>query len=733
MAWPLSRNARKTGAVSAAPPEVRTSSLAVWRRASAPFALSRNARKTGAVSAAPPEVRTSSLAVWRRASAPFALSRNARKTGAVSSSHRKGCGVLLFSRWRASAPFALLCFLLSIVAASAAESGYLGSTVCAGCHTDIAATQAKTRMAQTWQGTTFSALPRPYSSAQREGPEPRIEYKAQRQGDSIQYSVTAPGLGDFSAPVSVAVGGSRHGVSFMVRVERIGNLPIERPALVQTRFQHSALTHGLALSPGLSAEKPADLETALGLVLSPQFETNCLTCHGEPLAPNTHETGVQCESCHGPGAGHLKVVGTAGGVKSQDLGILNPKKLTPTGKMAMCESCHRGFSPMSDPTPDDLLISNQTNALRNSECWRQSGGNFSCVNCHNPHNDRTREQVVADSVRTCLECHAASVQPHAAICPVNRVSGCTECHMPQRAKAWFQKSDHWIRVYPGGKSYKLEEAWKSQVTPRRLYLRIIATSDAEKAQEASAKLAAGESFFNVATQYSNDETAPGGGFLGDLAKEDLSPAWAASALRLDRGETSGVINGAGHYYILQRVERNFKIAAANHFDKAMQLRALGKKAEAKNELLASLRIDPRFIRALTWLGVTFAEEGNSDRAIGVLRFAAQVDPADPGAMFNLAVALEASGHMAEAESAYRKAKELEPDLVPVYLNLGGLLLNQEKVKEARDIFKQGLQMNPLSASLYYNLAQLEQKAGRREEAEAARKLSIRLDPRMKNQ
>jgi len=626
----------------------------------------------------------------------------------------------------------LLWFLLSLMVASAAESGYLGSTVCARCHKDVAATQAKTRMAQTWQGTTFSALPRPYSSAQREGPAPPIEYRARREGDEIQYAVTAPGLGDFSAPVSVAVGGTRQGVSFMVRVEQIGNLPIARPALVQTRFQHSALIRGLALSPGLPSEKPSDLETALGLALSPQFESNCLTCHGKPIAENTHETGVQCESCHGPGEGHLRAVGSGGAVETHNLGIVNPKRLPPAGKMAVCESCHRGFSPMSDPTPDDLLISNQTNALKNSECWRQSGGNFSCVSCHNPHDDRTRDQVVADSVRTCLQCHAASGRQHAAICPVNRVSGCTECHMPRRAKAWFQKSDHWIRVYPDGKIYKSQQAWKSEVTPKRLYLRMIATSDGEKAREASTKLAAGGDFFSVAAEYSSDETAPGGGFLCDLANEDLNPAWAASAVRLKGGETSDVISGAGQHFIIQRVERNFKIAAARHFDKAMELRATGKKADAKNELLASLRIYPRFIRALTWLGVTFAEEGNSERAMAVLRLATQLDPADPGARFNLAVALEASGQVAEAEAVYRKANELEPDLVPVYLNLGGLLLNQEKIGEARDVFKQGLQVNPLSAMLYYNLSQLEQKAGRREEAERALKLSIRLDPRMKN-
>ena len=67
-----------------------------------------------------------------------------------------------------------------------------------------------------------------------------------------------------------------------------------------------------------------------------------------------------------------------------------------------------------------LLISDQVTALKNSECWRQSGGEITCTNCHNPHQDAPHAVMVARAEKTCLRCHSATVTKHAGLCPVNR-------------------------------------------------------------------------------------------------------------------------------------------------------------------------------------------------------------------------------------------------------------------------------------------------------------------------
>ena len=78
-------------------------------------------------------------------------------------------------------------------------SGYVGRDVCAGCHKDIAASQARTNMAGTWRGLATTNLPATYSQTREEGPAPAITYSLKRSGESFKYRVQMPGR-----PVQVA-------------------------------------------------------------------------------------------------------------------------------------------------------------------------------------------------------------------------------------------------------------------------------------------------------------------------------------------------------------------------------------------------------------------------------------------------------------------------------------------------------------------------------------------------
>jgi hypothetical protein len=53
--------------------------LTLFRGTNVPHAVLRTLRKTGSVSSAPPEVSANSIAVWRRAAAPYALGMNVEK------------------------------------------------------------------------------------------------------------------------------------------------------------------------------------------------------------------------------------------------------------------------------------------------------------------------------------------------------------------------------------------------------------------------------------------------------------------------------------------------------------------------------------------------------------------------------------------------------------------------------------------------------------------------------
>jgi predicted CXXCH cytochrome family protein len=581
-------------------------------------------------------------------------------------------------------------------------------------------------MALTWQGKTPRESVLDSVETHLETPTPAIRYQVNRQPE-LTFSVALPDQKEQRFPVEVTMGGARHGLSLLARVAQLDKTALSRAPLVETRYLQYAPDHRLKLSPGFPKEKPANYETAIGRVLTPKFEEKCLSCHGAPAAHR--EAGVTCESCHGAGGEHPAAVAK----KSADKAILNPAKLPVAEQMKPCAQCHAGFSKVVDPMPDDLLISDQVTALSNSECWRQSGGRITCTNCHNPHQDAPRAELVARSERTCLGCHAATVAARAALCPVNRKNGCVGCHMPESdASKPFVISDHWIRVHPEQSVQVTQRsaAWRSKVTPEHLFVRLMVLDNAAKANAVYQQLAQGAAFFDLARANSLDAaSARNGGYLGDLTRKELDPAWAAVAVALQPGEVSAVVASGGKYYIVGRMPRNFREDAEARFNQAMEVRKAGNRQGAANGFLEALKIDPYLLRALTYLGVTYAEAGNPQVGSGILNVALRYYPQDPGAHFNLGIAEGAMGNAEETEE-YRKTLELDPDYVPAYLNWGSALFAKGQVDTAIAMYRRGIEVNPLQASLHYNLSLALEKANQNSAAAEEKALALKIDPAM---
>jgi tetratricopeptide (TPR) repeat protein len=242
------------------------------------------------------------------------------------------------------------------------------------------------------------------------------------------------------------------------------------------------------------------------------------------------------------------------------------------------------------------------------------------------------------------------------------------------------------------------------------------------------QLAAGALFFDVARTNSSDrESAVNGGFLGDVDLTKATAAWGEAAAKLRPGEVSDVIGGGGKYYIAQRMPRNLREDAEAHFNAALELRKSGDRGRSAAELLQALRIYPRFLRALTYLGVTYAESGDPRTASGILKLAIRLYPDDAGAHFNLAIAYGAMGN-AEEISEYRKALAIDPDLVLGYLNLGAALYSKGEYDGAIAEYRKGIEVNPLVASLHYSLSFALEHQGKNQEAKAETALAQNIDP-----
>jgi hypothetical protein len=168
----------------------------------------------------------------------------------------------------------------------------------------------------------------------------------------------------------------------------------------------------------------------------------CFSCHSTgpvtlaaDLAVVPHETGVRCETCHGPGAAHAR--------DPVHVRPVNPGKLPAARLNERCGNCHR--MPAGPTETPDLRnpwnMRHQPLLLAASACFQRSQGRLTCLTCHDPH--APLEHHITSYDRACVKCHAASKhsQPVAG-------QPCVECHTPTvKPTSNLAFANHRIAVY----------------------------------------------------------------------------------------------------------------------------------------------------------------------------------------------------------------------------------------------------------------------------------------------
>ena len=583
------------------------------------------------------------------------------------------------------------------------KTGYIGSRRCAFCHNDIAKSQAATYMAQTWRPISRATL------AASEGPAPAVEYRFFPEDSREMYQVQLPGASAVKVPIEATIGVDRS--TCLARVADIDGVPLARAALIEVRYYQLRDGGSLAPNPGTPSGKQPSYETALGRALSAGFEQRCRGCHGDPQRSPAHESGVVCETCHGPGQPHLDAISNG-----KPEGILNPGKLPGDKLVDFCGQCHSGFARVVDPRPADFIISNQVESLRNSECYIQSNAGITCLSCHNPHRQATANDPAYE--KACLGCHASEARK-AAVCPVNAKTQCISCHMPKIKRGTIEVTEHWIRVATASGDAHPATQNRSHIAPRRVYLRMILTRTAGEAATVEKQLANGEDFADLARRNSIDASASDGGYLGEIWIEKTDPAIAGAAGALAHGETSPPVPVRSGFAILRREPRDFRLIADSHVEKGSALLTQGDADGAMREFSAALAIYPSSLRALTRMGMVLGRQKQIPQALEYLNRAVRLWPDDPQANYLLGVAYGAAGRGDDEVAAYRRALDLDPDLTTAWFNLGSSLAEAHRPGEAVDAFLHGLDADPLAAALYYNLAVTYEQMGEHERARKA--------------
>ncbi len=353
---------------------------------------------------------------------------------------------------------------------------YVGDAVCAECHRAITDAYAKHPMGRSLAPIATVAQQQHYDPAHNNpfnaiGAQFRVDSRDGRVVHKQAY-VNTQGrvVAEGECEVQFVIGSGTRTFSYLI--EREGCV-FESPITWYSQKGQWGLSPGYGGDFG-HFERPA--------------KPACLFCHANAVKPVEHTTNryeqpvfrgmtIGCERCHGPGDLHVRQTRTGEGRDIRGETIVNPSKLEPYLRDAVCEQCHlqgesrigrrdRGvfdyrpglplhqfltvFVP-ANQTPGELKFVSHVEQLKSSKCSTATPGGISCTLCHDPHAYPNLEQRNAKHRAACLKCHTETTCKTPLPERTARGDHCATCHMTRAESADINHTaitDHAIRRFP---------------------------------------------------------------------------------------------------------------------------------------------------------------------------------------------------------------------------------------------------------------------------------------------
>jgi predicted CXXCH cytochrome family protein len=588
-----------------------------------------------------------------------------------------------------------------------AEDGYLDSGACAECHSQIAASYARTGMARSLglvnAGTAVSA------GTFRHDPSEQLFAVSLRGGKPYlkrqQSGADGSSVNILEAEMRYWVGSGLHARTYLSQTPS-GKL-IELPL---TRYAEKG--GYWAMSPGFDRPDHSGFSRKLAAA--------CLFCHtgyldaksqfkGQPVA------GIDCQRCHGPGRDHVGAVRAGQPADRVRSSIVNPARLSTERRMEVCLQCHlettshslpasllrpgrdrfsyRPGEPLSDyilhfDFADGAAPENQIDfvsapyRLALSACFRKSRGALTCTTCHNPHDIPRGTEAVRQYDQACRGCHATLTQHPAQ-------AGCAGCHMQKRRPSdviHVTVADHFIRKRPPLDSPDPNVEWNDgNSPPYRGYVALYYPPTLARTPGNELALAVAQ-----VKQQSN------------LARGLPELDALIARLRPERAE---------YYFELAEAWRN-----SGRPDRAIPL-----YDEAG-------RREPKQWRYAYALGVTQLAAEQPELARQSLQRAAALEPEEPDILKSLSYALIQLGAIPEAVAALRKAIGIDPEYGELRNNLGTALLKLNDLDGAEAALREAVRLRPEIAATHVNLASIVSRRGDQAQAKFLLERAIRLNP-----
>lgn len=142
------------------------------------------------------------------------------------------------------------------------------------------------------------------------------------------------------------------------------------------------------------------------------------------------------------------------------------------------------------------------------------------------------------------------------------------------------------------------------------------------------------------------------------------------------------------------------------FNKAHQLQRKGLLKEAVVVYEQLLSLNPRHKQALHFLGLCYAQLGQSEQAITTLKEALVLDPKNASIYNNLGNSYKMNKQPDEARINYQRAIELLPNYAQAHHNLATLYALDDNYKLALQHYSQAVHAEPDFAAAHFNLGLL---------------------------
>ena len=144
----------------------------------------------------------------------------------------------------------------------------------------------------------------------------------------------------------------------------------------------------------------------------------------------------------------------------------------------------------------------------------------------------------------------------------------------------------------------------------------------------------------------------------------------------------------------------------------------GQNPEAENSFKRSLEVDTRLVPALAYLGVTYAERGQYEKAIGFYEQAIALSPKTAALHYLVADTMlkNSNADTTRAEKYLKRATELDPKLAAAYLSWGRLYVRTNRYSEAAPLLERAVALQPELVEAHYQLSRVLVKLKRIDEA-----------------